>query len=258
MKNCQDVELMLAPYVDGEAAPHDRAVVEAHIAACGCCRDRVETERAAHDVLLARRCGLRGCAPEALRSRCAAHAVGTHLAAGVLPVVFQPSQWRQWLPLSVAATLLLAVVAVFGLGLNNRVQALAFQMTIDHVKCTRFSNASASVDRHAAEQQWSVKYGWPLRVPASSSSNGLELRAVRRCAVSDGRVAHLVYDWRGEPLSIFVLPKEAAAGSAEVVERFSHDSVVWSQNGRTYVVLARGPRHPELVGVVQYVRANVY
>ena len=41
-------------------------------------------------------------------------------------------------PLAAAATIVLAVAAVFGFGLNNKVQALAFQMTIDHVKCAAF------------------------------------------------------------------------------------------------------------------------
>jgi len=154
--------------------------------------------------------------------------------------------------------LLLAVAGVFALGLDNKVQALAFQMTLDHVKCSRFPPASAPADAAVAGQRWTSDYGWALRVPASYANDDLVLRGVRRCGVIDGRVAHLMYLWRGQPLSVYVLPKEVTSASAEVVERFSHEAVVWSQNGRTYVVLTHAPRRQELDGVVEYVKANVY
>ncbi len=248
MKNCREVELLIALYVDGEAAPDDRAAVAEHIAACGCCRDDVSAQRAARDVVQARRGELRNCASHQLRARCAAHA---QVPSGSSRKAFGR------LPIAAAATIVLAVGTVFGLGLNNRVQALALQMTLDHVKCARFNNSSTVADPVAAAQLWTAKFGWPLTVPPSSEPTGLELRAVRRCGVTDGRVAHLIYQWRGEPLSVYVLPSKALEGSAQV-ERFGHDSVMWTQNGRTYVVLAGTSRRPELDSVVQYVRANVY
>jgi len=251
MKSCRDVEQLMTPYVDGEAAADDRAAVEGHLNRCGRCRDLVSVERAAHDVVTARRDDLREAAPAALHSKCAAHAAWNRSSRRVAPFI------RRWAPLSVAATLILAVAAVFTLGLNNKVQALAVQMTLDHVKCSRFARTPTTVDAAAAGQQWAATYGWPLRVPASSSSTGLELRAVRRCAVTDGRVAHLIYEWQGEPLSLYVLPEKVVGEPEQVVERFAHDSVVWSQNGRTYVVLAHA-RRQDLEGVVRYVKANVY
>jgi anti-sigma factor RsiW len=251
MKSCRDVEQLMTPYVDGEAGAGDRAAIEGHINRCGRCRDLVSVERAARDVVQARRDEIRETAPTALHSKCAAHAAWQRRRGRVAPLI------RRWVPLSVAATLLLAVAAVFTLGLNNKVQALAFQMTLDHVKCSRFAHSLAAIDPVSAGQQWAATYGWPLRVPASSSSTGLELRAVRRCAVTDGRVAHVIYEWQGEPLSLYVLPEKVVGEPEQVVERFSHESVVWSQNGRTYVVLAHG-RERDLDGVVRYVKANVY
>lgn len=245
MQNCRDVEPLIAPYVDGEAAASDRAAVDAHLRGCPCCRDLVTTERAARDVLVARRAGLRTCAPGALRARCAASCprVAVH---------------RRWVPMSVAATLVLAVAAVFALGLTERAQALAFQMSLDHVKCSRFGGSvNASTPDPAAEgRRWLANYGWPLQVPASSGPAELELRAVRRCAVTDGRVAHLMYRWRDTPLSVFVLPADTPNTPARL-ERFGQDAVIWTRNGRTYAVLARA-RGRDLDGVVQYVKANVF
>ena len=92
---------------------------------------------------------------------------------------------------------------------------------------------------------------------ASAPDESLRLRGVRRCAVTDGRVAHLMYEWQGRPLSVYVLPADVVHGSAEV-HRFGHDAVMWSQNGRTYVVLSKGEQRPQLDRVLRYVKANVY
>ena len=50
---------------------------------------------------------------------------------------------RRWAPLSLAATLVLAVAGVFVFGLNNRVEALAASLAVDHVKCFKVSGADA-------------------------------------------------------------------------------------------------------------------
>ena len=243
----------MAPYVDGEAPPQSRSDVDEHLHVCGECRDDVAAQRAARDVVHARRTELCDSASPQLHARCAGH-------ARVLP---RPAARRpglplwQKLPLAAAATVVLAVAAVFALGLNDKVQALAFQMSLDHAKCARFNNSATPADPATAAQQWASKFGWPITVPPSSPPAGLELRAVRRCGVTDGRVAHLIYEWNGEPLSVYVLPTQVIGGPAEV-ERFGHESVMWTQNGRTYVVLSNAPRRPELDGVVRYMKATVY
>ena len=251
MKDCRDVEPLKAPYVDGEAAQADRSAVDAHLSQCGRCRDDVAVERAAYDVLQARREELRSVAPDSLKQRCAA---ASWRAASLRT---RPPLYRRWVPMSVAATLVLAIAGVFVFGLTEKAQALAFQMTIDHVKCSRFSGAATHVDSAVEEQRWKTTYGWPLKVAPSAPVESLRLRGVRRCAVTDGRVAHLLYEWQGKPLSVYVLPTDVMHGAADV-RRFGHDAVMWSEHGRTYVVLARGTRRPELDGVVRYVKANVY
>src|SRR5262245_55268629 len=130
-------------------------------------------------------------------------------------------------------------------------------MTLDHAACVRMNKSVTAADPVAVARQWTENFGWPLTVPPSNQSEGLDVRNLRRGMVMDGRVAHLIYEWRGQPLSVYVLPSEAIDKPAEV-ERFGHESVMWSRNGRTYVVLANASRRPELEGVVQYVKATVY
>jgi anti-sigma factor RsiW len=262
MKDCRDVEPLKAPYVDGEAAPDQRSAVEKHIVKCGRCRDEVAVERVARDVVVARRDELRVPAPETLKARCAAHAASILRDSPRVPpqvaAISRPRApiYRRWVPMSLAATLMLAVAGVFGLGLTQKAQALAFQLTLDHMGCSR-SAPSPEAGVMETSTHWAEQYGWPLRLTRSSQQPQLRLTGLRRCFVADGRVAHLLYEWRGQTVSVFVLPSEALRAPA-VVRRFGYDSVMWSRNGRTYIVLSRSPRRPDFEPVVQYVKANVY
>ena len=254
MPDCRDLEPMLAPYVDGVADSSARATVEEHLRACPPCRDRVSGERAAREVLLTRREGLRVCASEHLRQRCASH----RQAAPGPPAGARRQARRPWVPLSLAATLLLAVGGVFFFGLNQSVELLAAQLALDHVKCFQFTpNPSSPADPTILAQQWQTTRGWPLKIPASAPDQQLELIALRRCGSTEGITAHLMYRWRGMPLSVYVL--NSSSTHSPQVERFvaklGQEAVIWSTRERTYAVVARG-QPAELDRVVKYVKIN--
>jgi anti-sigma factor RsiW len=253
MSKCQDLDPLFAPYADGDMAAGDRASIEAHLERCPPCRERVAEQRAVRAALVARRPALRACASEHLRARCAAYG----RSAARRPFPFGLSA-RRWVPLSLAATLVLAVAGVFLFGLNDRVQALAAELTMDHVACFQFAPERLEhADALTASRDWSAKQGWPIQVPPSSAGAQLELLGVRRCSMSSGRVAHVMYRWRGEPLSVFVVPRtiRRMPEQQELVEKFGHEAVMWTDGDRTYVVLGRA-RPADLAGVVGYVRAN--
>lgn len=249
MSSCREIEPLFASYVDGDVSSEQRAVVLAHLDRCLPCREVVAGERTVRDVLHARRTGLRACATERLRQRCAAQCAKRQAAPGV-------PRWRRVVPLSLAATLVLAVAGLFVYSAVNQVEALAAQFTADHVKCSRFGSPSAG-DPVAAAGRWVSSNGWPITVPKSAPSEDLEFLTVRRCLVTDGRTAHLMYNWRGAPLSVFVLPEAVdELGARRLISRFGHEAVMWSSGGRTYVVVARGAR-AQLEPVVRYVRASL-
>ena len=258
MSKCRDLDPLFAPYADGEAQPGDRVSVESHLEKCPPCRERVAEQRVVHSVLAARRPSLRVSASEGLYARCAAQA-GTAGTGSVIPKS-QPVVSRRisrWVPLSLAATLLLAIAGAFIIGLNDNVEALAAQLTLDHVKCFQFAPERLKhADAATASRDWAEKQGWAIEIPASSSSADLELLGVRRCATtSNGRVAHVMYTWRGQPLSMFVVPRTIhdIPEQQEFVEKFGHEAVIWTGRDRTYVLLARA-RPSELEPVVRYVR----
>src|SRR5688500_16526082 len=91
---CAAIEALVTPYIDGELTAADRAVVDAHVGACGLCRSRVVAERAVRHLIDARKASLRAvAAPDALHARCARLAE-THGAAAALRTTV--SGWQDW------------------------------------------------------------------------------------------------------------------------------------------------------------------
>jgi anti-sigma factor RsiW len=247
MKSCRDIEPLLAAYVDGDASNRDRGEVDAHLAACPPCRDAVGCGRTARHVLAASRNRLRANAPAGLRARCAAQVAPRPAALG---------SWRTLVPLSVAASVLLAVAGVFMYSAVSQAEALAAQLAADHVKCAKFVSPQRG-DPVAAAAQWEASHRWPVRVAASDAALDLEFVTIRRCLVTDGQTAHLMYTWRGHPLSVFVLPAALeSVGRERLLARFGYDTVMWSHEGRTYVIVMNG--HADDRGpMVRHVKAHV-
>lgn len=256
MSKCQDLDPLFAPYADGEGAPADRAAVESHLDRCPPCRDNVTEQRTVRAAVSACRSSLRASAPNDLRARCAAHARSVPRRRSVAGRLAE----RPWIPLSVAATLIIALAAAFIIGVNDKVEAIAAQLTLDHVKCFQIAPERLQhIDGATAAHQWAEKQGWAIEVPDSSPRDGLELLGVRRCAMSSGRVAHVMYMWHGHPLSMFVVPRaiRGVPDRQEFVEKFGHEAVIWSGKDRTYVLLARA-RPAELAPVIGYVRQTAH
>jgi anti-sigma factor (TIGR02949 family) len=282
IRRCADLEERLTPYVDGEASQAEREQVDGHLATCGTCCAGAEAESAARDLVREHRSALAGKAPEALRARCASSfqlsASGSQLPAAdsqlsassnprtVLPpptfaeaTVGKPPSaprraMRRWVPLSLAATLVLAVAGVFLFGLNDKVEALAASLAIDHVKCFKVSGTATAADAHAAERAWEQRQGWSIALPPTDAAQQLTLVDVRRCFTTDGRAAHAMYTWRGEPLSVYVL--QGDTGRDRLVHKMGAQVIVWGANQRIYAVVSSDASR-DLTPIVEYMKARV-
>ena len=253
IKTCRELDEQLTPYLDGEAPPEARRLVEAHLAACPPCLDRAGDERSARAILVEHRAELRAAAPPALRARCLALRASALATGSAPPARRSAALLRRWAPLSLAATLVLAVAGVFVFGLNDRVEALAASLALDHVKCFNVARTPVHDDAVVAARDWQQDQGWEIVVPQSEPAQQLTLVDVRRCFTTDGRSAHMMYTWRGAPLSLYVLPEDI--GRDRVVDKMGRQAVIWCANRRTYAVVADG--HPrDLSRVIDYMKAH--
>jgi len=260
MGECRDLEPLFAAYVDGEAAAADRARVDAHVKTCRPCGERLACETEVRRALVSRREQLRTVASDDLRRRCVA--VGRPQAGAAAGA---STGWprtsvspRFWVPLSMAATILLAVAGVFFYGLRSGGEALAAQLVTDHVKCFEFApQPTVLPDAQALAREWLTTRGWTFKVPQPQPSEQLQLLGVRRCISADGTTAHVMYKWRGQPLSVFVVNHEDKhfGRSPRLIERFGQEAIVWCARGRTYAVVARG-RPIDVEQVAEYVRRS--
>jgi anti-sigma factor (TIGR02949 family) len=242
IRNCRDVETRLTPYVDGESGADDARAIDGHLAACPPCRHEAEAERGGRDLVRSHREELRAAAPERLRARCLAQAAPSRTAT-----------LRRWVPLSLAASLLVAAAGAIIFNITRPIEALAAGLALDHVKCFHFCDIDHTIDAAAAQARWQQKEGWAIVVPPAETTEDLQLVDVRRCISTDGLAAHLLYRWRGQPLSVYVMPN-ATEGEA-LVEPMGYETAVWSDAGRTYAVVT--PGHPQAFDqVVRYVRAH--
>jgi anti-sigma factor RsiW len=257
MADCRELEPLFAAYVDGEAAACDCAALDAHFRSCPPCRSRIEAERIVKEAVATHRTTLRACASEDLRRRCEAgcrtHAPAVGASAGPKANVFAR---RTWVPLSMVATVVLTVAGVFIYSLKDGTEALAAQLAVDHVKCFEFASPPVIIpDAKLLSREWAEARGWTVKVPASEPVEQLELLGIRRCISTEGTTAHLMYKWRGQPLSVYVLNSEdpRVSSTPRLVERFGQEELIWSKKGRTYAVVAQG-RPSEIQHVALYVQ----
>ena len=130
---------------------------------------------------------------------------------------------------------MLAVAGVFIYGLKDGTEALAAQLAVDHVKCFEFRRPRPSFPTPSSlGREWAEPRGWTVKVPESEPVEQLELLGIRRCISTEGAIAHLMYKWRGQPLSVYMLKQRSTRASSR------HRDGRASRSGRDHLV-AEGP-----------------
>src|SRR5262249_16562581 len=266
MPDCKKLDPFFTPYVDRELAAADRAEVDAHLRVCPPCHARVVVEQSVRDLLSARRHALKQeCAPASLRSQCAgvaarlddrvkpratddARATASRLARG-----FSRASLR---PLALAATLVLIVGGAFLYGITGRSnRVMAAELVADHIKCFGVNRVlNTQQQASIVEGSLASTFGWHVRLPERSDEVGLELIGARPCLYGEGRVAHIMYRHRGQPVSVFMLPKTVRP--SDLIDVLGHEAAIWPSGDRTFVLVAREPRE-EVERMASFVHASL-
>lgn len=254
MPDCNQLDPLVTPYVDGHLSAADREIIEDHLRICGRCQARILGERAVRDLLHARRSALMSDrASPVLRARCAAARAG--VASGAHQI--RPPRWRRWVvPAALAASLVLLVGGAFLYELTDRsAGVLVAELTADHVKCFGLNGVFGThQDPATAERILASSFDWTPTLPDRPERAGLELVGARPCLYGEGRVAHLMYRHHGHPVSVFMLPKTTR--SEQIVEVMGHEAAIWSFGDRTFVLVAREGK-PEVEQMAAFVQAGL-
>jgi anti-sigma factor RsiW len=78
--------------------------------------------------------------------------------------------------------------------------------------------------------------------PEAAERAGMTLVGARVCLYGRGRAAHIMYRHNGQPVSVFMIPQMTR--SDEVVDVMGHEAAIWSDGGRTFVLISREPKAP--------------
>jgi anti-sigma factor RsiW len=257
MPSCATIDPLVTPYVDGELPPAERERVDAHLRVCPPCRSRVAAEKTVCELLGARRAQMcDDTAPDTLRAACRSLQASRH----AVPPVSRARSSLFWTPrtfsLAIAATFLLIIgSAITYRATAGATRAIAAELTADHVKCFMLNNVLGtheSVDE--VEAYMRSGFDWVAELPRHPEEQQMQLVGSRPCLYEHGKIAHIMYEYKGLPVSIFMLPGRTQP--RELIKVFGYDAVVWSDQRQTYVLIAKAPR-PEVERVASFVQASL-
>jgi anti-sigma factor RsiW len=160
-------------------------------------------------------------------------------------------------PYALAASLVVVVGGAFVYQATDKsARVLAAELVADHAKCFAMNAALGTRQLPAAvEQSMASAFDWPVHLPENPARAGLELVGARPCLYGEGRVAHIMYRHDGHPVSLFMLPNSARA--QDLVEVLGHEAAIWCANNRTFVLVAREPRH-DVERLATFVQASLH
>lgn len=243
--DCRQIEALLPPFVDGVASSAEATAVQSHLDRCPPCRRAAAAQASIRDLLRCRCDRLRGPAPGDLHARVRQGALEDH--AGVRLLGF-PARLSA---LAAAAACVVAVGGTLVWATGQSSVLMAAQLTLDHLKCFLIDgdDRGTPLSAEAAEQRMQQQFGWSVPVPRVPVRDDVHLVAVRRCLYAEGIVAHVLYRYAGEPVSLFVMP-HTVAKTADV-DAFGRHAQVLVRGDITYVLVAPDglPDVPAAVGI---------
>jgi anti-sigma factor RsiW len=258
MPDCQSIDPLVTPYVDGELAGGERALIEQHLQVCPPCHWRVVAEQAVRALIRTRKPALRNQpAPAALRTACGRLHARAIAGADGAPISSRAGLWRARLaPLALAASLVVIVGGAFLYELTNRsARVMAAELTADHMKCFAVNRVLGTRETASVVEGAMMRsFDWPARLPEQPERAGLELVGARPCLYAVGRVAHIMYRYRGRPVSVFMLPD--AVRPEALTRVMGHECAIWSSGDRTFVLIANEPRR-DVERMASFVRVSL-
>lgn len=271
---CRQLQPRLYPYLDGELEAGEEEAVEVHLAACSACREVVARERAFRRRVLGAL--PREAAPAELRAeveqlvelrlqqraarRAQMEVTGAAAVAGAGAAGGRaggPWQAQRRLALRVAAVaLVVGLAGAAGWFAAQPVQAtsLAVAAVAQHDRFVRgLLEPEVAGPSQARIDAWlRRRLDFPVRfpeLPAQRPAEPLSLLGARLTYLGGTQAAFLMYTYQGEKISLFALPREAAAIRTDTrlsVGRTTfyyrpqagYDVMMWTHGDVSYILIS--------------------
>ena len=231
MSACADQEHLLGGLVDNELDAANIAMVEAHVARCEGCREKLEQLLALRSLL--RTDGVRHFAPVELSQRIAAL---PELAA---PKAANDNRLLRWLGPGLAGALAasLAMVAFVPPGADSIVDQ---EIVSSHVRSLQPGHLTdvQTTNQHIVKPWFNGKIDFSPPVP-ELADQGFPLAGGRLDSIDGKTVAAIVYHRRLHTVNLFVWPAKDAAKRSFMKDGFAVTE--WSRNGLRYAAVSDIP-----------------
>jgi hypothetical protein len=147
------------------------------------------------------------------------------------------------MPLALAASLVVLVGGAFTYQATARSErVMAAELAADHVRCFAMNRLlGGREDVRAVESSMMSGFNWRVHLPDDPARAQLELVGARPCLYGEGKIAHIMYRHDGRPVSLFMLPDTTRARA--IIEVLGHEAAIWCTGSRTFVLVAREPKH---------------
>jgi anti-sigma factor RsiW len=231
--NCAEAEIMLHALLDGELDAGHARDVEAHLADCAGCTEKLAAFRALRDAMAG--ADLKQAAPAALRARIEAALPQPAARAGAAVVPFRPSRRSFFGGFGAGAVLSGALAASLALTVfrNDQDQAVASDVVSAHIRSLQ---ANHLMDVETSDQH-TVKPWFDGKVDVAPpvidlTAEGFTLLGGRLDYIDGEPVASVVYRRRKHIINLFVaqhLGTARAAVTARTVQGYNVRH--WSEQG---------------------------
>ncbi len=238
--NCQEFEIALHPYVDGELSVSEMTAAEAHAAECRRCSALARQEREFRQLL---RRQPREAAPAALRA-----SIRASLRRQARRPVARPWLVVPTLAVAAAALLVVALLPAF-----RSAPSLVAELVDKHIAYAQLERPAelASSDPAEIAEWFRARASLRVIVPDYSPA-GIRLVGARIADADERKAAYLLYEKGHTLLSVFMLRTERAEPSGRRVAFRGHDYVTAERKGYRTVAWADGQSLFGLVSSLDY------
>jgi anti-sigma factor RsiW len=228
---CDLVQPYLDAYVDGELDTADRFKVGVHLESCDACsrrRARLEALRSAIGT------APRYTAPDALRQR-----IQSGLRVSAAPVAPREKHVFDWRWAAIAASVLLAAVALWQIQLRPRLDSetlLARDVVSSHVRSLMANHLvdEPSTDQHTVKPWFAGKLDFSP-VVKNLDAQGFTVAGGRLDYLDNRPVAAIVYRRRQHVINLFVWPSPQGGGEPRDATTVNgYNTVSWRSGGMRY------------------------